>query len=133
MKSAIFWTLAGLAALIGVFGLTQLSTGKSASENSILAFQTVKRDIASGAKFYDVRTPEEYAGGHFEDSVLWALQEIEAGKLVNADKNSKIYLHCRSGNRSSQAKALLEKAGYTNVVDLGGLSDVESMGGQLTS
>jgi phage shock protein E len=39
------------------------------------------------------------------------------------DKDQRIYLYCRSGNRSGQAKAILQELGYTNVVNAGGLED----------
>ena len=88
--------------------------------------------IKSGAHLLDVRTKEEFDEGHFVRAELFPLQDIEAGKLPDISKDSKIYLYCRSGNRSSQAKALLEKAGYTDVTDLGGLAGVQRIGGNLT-
>lgn len=94
-------------------------------------FQTVTKELVSGAKLYDVRTPEEFAAGHFVGAENVPLQDIEAGKLPAVDKSTKISLYCRSGNRSSQAAMLLKDAGFTNIIDLGGLSDVQSMGGTL--
>lgn len=59
------------------------------------------------------------------------LHEIEAGRLPEVSKDTKLYVYCRSGSRSFQAKQLLDDAGFTNVVDLGGLRDVQMMGGKL--
>lgn len=36
-----------------------------------------------------------------------------------------ILIHCASGKRAGLAKQVLEKAGYTNVINAGGWSDVE--------
>ena len=44
------------------------------------------------------------------------------------NKDTKIYLYCRSGNRSATAQQLLQKQGYTNVIDLGGLGDLTKLG-----
>ena len=38
-------------------------------------------------------------------------------------KEKKIYLYCRSGNRSQKATDILIKLGYSNVENLGSLSD----------
>ena len=39
------------------------------------------------------------------------------------DKDQKILLYCRSGNRSKQAAGKLAKAGYTNILEFGGIID----------
>ena len=106
--------------------------GKTASDPS-LTFATVQQDIKGGAKFYDVRTPQEFATNRFEGTANWPLQEMQAGRLPDVAKDTKIYLHCQSGNRSAQATRILKNAGYTNVIDLGGINHVQSIGGKATS
>ena len=39
------------------------------------------------------------------------------------NKNQKIYLYCRSGNRSQKATDILIKIGYENVENLGSLNE----------
>ena len=39
------------------------------------------------------------------------------------NKDEKLYVYCRSGNRSAQAAKLLVNQGYTNVYDFGGVID----------
>lgn len=109
-------------------GVAGVTTAVSASR-----FEQIQQEIKNGAKFYDVRTLEEFTAGHFENAVNWPLQRIENGELPNIAKDSKIYLYCRSGNRSGQATVILNKAGYTNVTDLGGLTDVKGIGGKLVT
>ena len=84
--------------------------------------------LAAGTHLYDVRTPEEYGAGHAEFSTNWPLADIEAGKYPNLAKDGMIAVYCRSGNRSAEAKTLLEKAGFTNVKDLGGLDKLKNYG-----
>ena len=111
----------------------EISSSQSNTEGAKLDFTTVQAEVDSGAKLYDVRTKEEYASGHFKNAINWDVQDIQDGKLPDISKDTKIYVYCRSGNRSSQAAALLKDAGYVNVIDLGGLTDVQAIGGTLVN
>ncbi|MGI6715678.1 MAG: rhodanese-like domain-containing protein [Eubacteriales bacterium] len=77
----------------------------------------------TGALLVDVRTPQEYAAGHIPGSINIPLERILDIKNVIGDKNTPLYVYCRSGRRSSQAAAELEKAGYRQVVNIGGIID----------
>jgi len=72
----------------------------------------------------DVRTKEEYGDGHIEGSILIPVDNLEeeAGKNL-PDKETPIFVYCRSGNRSLVAANILVDRGYTNVYDLGGIGD----------
>ena len=72
----------------------------------------------------DVRTKEEYDGGHIPKSLLIPYDEIEvkAASLL-PDKNAAIIVYCRTGRRSEIAAKSLLKLGYTNVADMGAISD----------
>lgn len=95
-------------------------------------FAAVQDDVQGGALLIDVRTAEEFEAGHFESAINLDVEKIAEGEMPNVDKSTKLYVYCRSGNRSAQAASLLKGAGFTDVIDLGGLSDVEGMGGELT-
>ncbi len=116
-----------IAILIGGFLL--VSKPSTDSDGQQLTFASVQADVKNGAKFYDVRTPEEFSRGHFAGAVNISLQQMQDGMLPKVSKDTDIYVHCQSGNRSAQAAALLRKAGFTNVTDLGGITDVEAIGG----
>ena len=47
------------------------------------------------------------------------------------DPAKPVALYCASGARSAQGKMLLERLGYSNVMNLGGLSDWSRAGGTL--
>lgn len=72
----------------------------------------------------DVRTEDEYNSGHIENSVLIPVDDLEdkAEELL-INKEQKILVYCRSGNRSKKAADLLVEIGYTNVYDFGGIKD----------
>lgn len=116
-----------------VFGFIALNSDNNtpAQQSDSMNFTSVQSDLSSGAKLYDVRTAQEYASGHFENAENWSLQDMQAGRLPEVPKTTKIYVYCQSGNRSSQAARLLRDAGFSNVTDLGGLRDVQEIGGKL--
>lgn len=71
----------------------------------------------------DVRTPSEFASGHLEGARLLDLNGGELEKaLPELDPDADYLVYCRSGNRSGQAKALMEKAGIADVTNLGSLA-----------
>ncbi len=75
----------------------------------------------------DVRTAEEFASGHLPGAVNISLQDLPS-RLGEVPVDQPVVLYCRSGNRSGQAAALLEEAGYTQVADLGGIIDWQAAG-----
>lgn len=71
----------------------------------------------------DVRTPEEFAGGHIPGAIQLTnetLTKQDAEKLLK-NKTQTIYVYCRSGRRSKQSSQKLIDFGYTNVIEIGGI------------
>lgn len=73
----------------------------------------------------DVREADEYAAGHYSESVHIPYESI-MGRIseVTDDKGADIRVYCRTGRRSGVAQETLQKLGYTRVVNEGGLDDV---------
>ncbi len=101
------------------------SHGTGGTESTPALARRLVRD--EGALLLDVRSFEEFESGHVEgakliphDQVAARLDEI-AG-LLEGDRSKPIVVYCRSGKRSKMAKQTLEQAGFTQVVDLGGMS-----------
>lgn len=70
----------------------------------------------------DVRTAEEFASGHLEGAEMLDFNGGEvAGALPTLDPGAEYLVYCRSGNRSGQAVALMQQAGFTNLTNLGSL------------
>ena len=75
-----------------------------------------------GSIMIDVRTPDEYRSGHIEGALSIPLVSIPATAATRLpNKNAPIYAYCLSGARSAQAVRELERQGYTNVVNMGGI------------
>ena len=69
----------------------------------------------------DVRTSKEFQSGHLEKSINIEWQDI-LSISSNTEKSKKIYLYCRSGNRSQKATEILSQAGFINVENLGSIT-----------
>lgn len=74
--------------------------------------------ISGGAFLADVRTPAEFAEGSVKGAVNIPLDKVP-NQLAKFKNKKHIIVFCRSGNRSSQAKRILEQNGFTNVSDGG--------------
>ena len=88
-----------------------------------------KQLIAQGATVLDVRSPDEYAGGHLPQATNVPIQSFDVAavdKLVGGDKSKPIVTYCAKGGRAQKAKDALEAAGYTHVVNGGGYDDLRS-------
>ena len=72
----------------------------------------------------DVRSLEEVKTGIIQDAIHIEWTQIDE-EINNIDitKDRPIYLYCRSGNRSGKAAVILEKIGFTNVINAGGIDE----------
>lgn len=78
----------------------------------------LKTIIEQGAFLVDVREPGEFAGGTAKGAVNIPLGNV-AAQLEKFKGKENIIVFCRSGNRSGQAKIILEQNGFKNVVNGG--------------
>ena len=69
----------------------------------------------------DVRTPEEFQSARLNKAINIEWQNILSISR-NIEKSEKIYLYCRSGNRSQKATEILSQAGFLNVENLGSIT-----------
>jgi len=69
--------------------------------------------------FLDVRTAEEYKDGHIPGAINISVQTL-ADHLAELPKDKRLYVYCRSGNRSTIASKLLADAGFKNVENFKG-------------
>jgi thioredoxin len=82
------------------------------------------------AQILDVRTPDEYATGHIEnsDNVNW-LSKSFVLRTDKYDKTKPVFVYCKSGGRSAKASEKLAELGFTTVYNLdGGMLKWESAG-----
>lgn len=77
---------------------------------------------AEGTIVLDVRTQEEYDGGHIPGAVCLPVETLTDGDLsvLLPDKQAPVVVYCRTGHRSAQAAQVLSELGYANITDLAG-------------
>ncbi len=74
------------------------------------------------AVLLDVRTPQEYREGHIPESKNVPLQQLGKISAVADNKETALFVYCYSGGRSRQAVSVLQRMGYTNVQNIGGIA-----------
>lgn len=67
--------------------------------------------LQEGAQIIDVRTPDEYRGGHPKGAVNIPLDRLQS-QLSKINKDKPVITCCRSGARSGMAADALKNAGY---------------------
>lgn len=94
-------------------------------------YQEVRDAVANGAKLYDARDAVSYQLGHVEFSENIPLMNLELGKLPDLDKETPIYVYCKTSICSDKSVKLFRQSGFQHVYDLGGLEQVEAIGGKI--
>jgi len=80
-----------------------------------------ERMAAGDLQLVDVRRPAEYAGGHVPGAFPSSLAGIEKSvKELPFDKDRETAVICAGGYRSSAAASLMQKHGYTNLINVTG-------------
>ena len=81
-------------------------------------------DTQTGYIILDTRTQEEYDEGHIPGAINIPNEDIGTNEIPRLpQKDQRIYVYCRSGNRSKQASEKLVALGYTDIVEIGGIID----------
>ncbi|WP_051137757.1 rhodanese-like domain-containing protein [Leucobacter chironomi] len=111
-----------LAAAALALGLTACSPTSAPSTSPV--------ELGADTVLLDVRTAQEFAAGHVEGA---RLIDFAGGKVQDAipalDPDADYLVYCRSGNRSGQAVALMEQAGFTSVTNLGSVEQASAATG----
>ncbi len=122
VRSEIIVAAGGLATLIALFFLFGTGPGyKSLTQEDAAKVMAANGDCL----IVDVRTENEYAGGHIPNAINVPLDRIEAGDVSDAlpDKQQVILLYCYAGRRSVEAAKALASLGYTDAYEFGGIVD----------
>ncbi len=89
-----------------------------------MAGNTIKAKIAAGARIIDVRTPAEFQDGAYDGAINIPLAVLPVRMYELEPKDRPIVLYCETGARSGYAARLLKQAGFKDVINAGGLSDM---------
>lgn len=102
-----------------------------AAEVNELGYKQIPQELAKemmkaddGLVVVDVRTQEEFDGGHIPGAICIPNESIvDAQPAELPDLDQTILVYCRSGRRSKEAAQKLADMGYTNVYEFGGIID----------
>lgn len=81
--------------------------------------------VKRGAVIIDVRTKDEYQGGHIKGSVNIPLNSLP-NNLSRLKKDKPIITCCASGMRSASAKNILKSGGFPEVYNGGGWMSLQN-------
>ena len=87
----------------------------------------LKTSNDSNSILVDVRSDAEWNDGYIETAIHIPLNELmQKIELIAKNKEQRIYLYCRSGNRSGKAEQALQNNGYINARNIGGINEASS-------
>ena len=103
---------------------TSEDTTDKAAYHKISAEEAYEMMVSQEVVIVDVRTPEEYDGGHIPNAILVPNESI-GDDMPEAlpDKEATLLIYCRSGRRSKEASEKLLKLGYKSIYEFGGVID----------
>jgi rhodanese-related sulfurtransferase/TusA-related sulfurtransferase len=86
---------------------------------NIISNEELEKSLETNANIIllDVREAAEYRFNHIPNAISIPLGELEE-KMGEFNKESEIYLVCRTGNRSDLAAQKLSEKGFTNVINV---------------
>lgn len=93
------------------------ASGKPVAQIPLLDGSQARKALLEGAVALDVREPKEVAAGHIEGAVPIPLGSIEA-RLDQLPKDRPILAYCGHGERSATALSLLERSGFSHLLNL---------------
>lgn len=122
--------VASLVVFVTACGGDDQSAAPAVAESVAQTSGSTAAPATSDLILIDVRDIEEFATGHLPNATNIPFNDgTLAAQIPSLDPNVAYGVYCRSGNRSGQAVALMNEAGFTNVVDLGGLEAAVSATG----
>jgi rhodanese-related sulfurtransferase len=104
---------------------------QSGAHLSVLEFKSRLRQ--SDVALIDVRTPQEFSGGHIKNAENIDFYDSDfSARVSELDKVKKYLIYCRTGHRSGDALKVMTSAGL-EVADLsGGITEWQKEGGEVT-
>lgn len=132
----LLFVAAGAVFLLGLVGCSSESSSETSSNKEANAVDAASQSIEvisveqasallasppPNLQIVDVRTPEEFSAGHIEGATMIDFEAPDfRSNLSKLDKTAPYFIYCRSGNRSGQAREIMDEMGFSSVKDLNG-------------
>jgi rhodanese-related sulfurtransferase len=103
-----------------LFSSCNAQTSKSIKTIEVKVFEENLKTTEK-PQLIDVRTPEEFAEGHLENSknINWNGSDFEV-QVAKYDKTKPVLVYCKLGGRSAKAAVKLAEMGFTTIYNLDG-------------
>lgn len=123
-KTSLLLTI--ILALVGtLFGVWYFNASHSCSAFSAECKENTAEQ--KGKIYLDVREEEEWIAGHVKGALHIKMGDIFAGNYGQIPQTEPVYVYCRSGRRAGEVIRFLEEKGFTNLINAGGLRDLEGV------
>jgi thioredoxin len=112
----------GLIAISFVLGSGCAQAQKSEDKTSLSAAEFAQKiKEIPDAPILDVRTPDEFEGGHLENAVNidWNGSDFKE-RVAKMDKTSPVFVYCLSGGRSHAAAEYMRRQGFARIYEMKG-------------
>lgn len=119
---ALILSIFAVSACQSVSTETVKNVPASAEQNEIkqISVEQTKNVVdTENVQFVDVRTVEEYTGGHATKTVNLPLDTL-GEELSKLDKTKPVYVICQTGRRSQKGAEILKKAGFSDIYNVQG-------------
>ena len=124
MKQLVKKLILTVGVLVSFASLAACGGSTTQSKEGVSVTVDVATQGLSMGTLIDVRTVEEFAAGHLEGAVNHNVEDGSLAQVLDSlDPTMPYSVYCKSGRRSAIAMELLKKNGFTNITDLGGISE----------
>jgi rhodanese-related sulfurtransferase len=118
-------SLDGLRKLVAMLAAGKSVDAEMVRENRLYRnakAQDILADLDAGRPtcVLDVRSPQEWAGGHIEGAVHVPVDELQKSLHAVPRDGRKLYVICAGGGRSQAAASFLANRGFLNVLNVEG-------------
>lgn len=114
----------------GIAGWRQV--GLELAQTPQMTVAELRERLGREVDVLDVRREAEWRAGHIPGADWWALDRFRA-EMPPLRRDRPVAVHCQGGYRSMIACSLLQRAGYSNVIDVAGGFDAWQAAGMAPS
>ncbi|MEP6590719.1 MAG: MBL fold metallo-hydrolase [Gemmatimonadota bacterium] len=108
----------GLDRVRGAFGSAEILDGATVQSRKGDITRT-EALLTEGRQILDVREPNEWDAGHIPGATHHPLGTLEES-MADVARDTPIAVHCQGGGRSAIGTSVLERMGFSDVIDLSG-------------
>lgn len=130
MRKPLTTALAGAAAALVL--LVSGCSSDTATVETVDAPEAVEIIESGERTVIDVRTAPEFAAAHVDGAEnIDVTASSFTQQVEQLDKDGEYLVYCQSGNRSADAAEKMADLGFTDVVDGGGIVDLQAAGADI--